>query len=730
MIQTFILIAALASFGIGWVVIQSRSKALVNRAFAVFVFLTSGWSLVNWISGFVVNSLTLRLTFVFGALVPTSAIYWLLVFTAGQVRGKKRMLLNVFILASLVLAALSLFTPLIARGNANALVLGKLFPLYAVILLAGVLTPIILCARYYTRAGGLQRLQTRYILYGVSLFGLTAFIVSFLLPLVGVTSVGRLDSVSSLFFVVFSAYAIIRHRLMDTRVIIRRSFIYVGLGIFTVAGYYGALWLDNHVFGGSYSIGGYLSALLITPLFLFAFSWLRQWFDRIANRYFFTSLYNYQTTLEDLARQLTSVIDLHKVVDLIVGSIMKTMGLDRAGVLLLSSEKNSKRYDVAKVVGFNEQNGISLVRNNFLVQWLEQNRKLVVWEELGSLIDETVGDNERSQLMRLKTNMTKIEASTCLPLFSKDQLIGIIVLGNKVTKEAYTSEDLRLLQSITNQAAVAIQNARLYDQVQDLNHNLEQKVSEQTKDITEKNEHLRELLKMKSEFLTIASHQLRTPLTAVRGLLAMQAEGDFSKLPAEEVKTNQQHMLDSANRLSGIVNDLLKAMELEGGSLHFDFQEVQLEEMIDSVCSDLKPNYDRKELYLKFDHPNPPMPKIEVEPKMLHEVLMNIVDNAEKYTNTGGTTIALSTKNDMVTVTVKDTGVGIPKTDRPKLFKKFSRGEKSTYQHTDGSGLGLFIAKNVIDEHHGTIDISSDGEGKGTSVTIILPIHQPNHSLK
>jgi signal transduction histidine kinase len=83
-----------------------------------------------------------------------------------------------------------------------------------------------------------------------------------------------------------------------------------------------------------------------------------------------------------------------------------------------------------------------------------------------------------------------------------------------------------------------------------------------------------------------------------------------------------------------------------------------------------------------------------------------------------------------VALTLKDTGIGIPQTDRPKLFQKFSRGEKSSYQHTNGSGLGLFITKNVIDEHHGTVDITSAGEGKGSTVTITLPIHQPNHSTK
>lgn len=571
MLKVIILIAGITNFFLGYIAWRNNPKGKINTAFGLLGFSTSAWAIFNFLFEIFQNVTLLRSAYAFGALVPTIGLFWLLYLGENVIKKKLLKVKALIILIGVFLFIASYIPNFIVTGNYNSVLriihvqTGPFYYVYSVLAFALIASLLIVTFFIHSRAEGIIRNQSKYILIGVWSFSLIALFVSFILPLFGFINLAKLDSPSSLLFVGFSAYAIVRHRLMDIRVIIRRSFIFFGLGLFVVIGYYGVLWLDNHFFGGSYSIAGYFSALFIAPVFLWLFSWLRQWFDRIANRYFFTSLYNYQTTLEELARQLTSVIELHRVIDLIVGSIMQTMGLDRAGVLLLSGEKNSKKYTIAKVIGFNEQNGISLVRNNFLVQWLGQNRKLVVWEELGMLIDETISADERSQLMRLKTNMTKIEASICLPLFSKDQLIGIIVLGNKVTGDAYTSEDLRLLQSITNQAAVAIQNARLYDQVQDFSLTLQEKVREQTKDIEEKNQRLQDLLHMKSEFLTIASHQLRTPLTAIRGLLAMQVDGDFDKLPKEEIKKEQAHMLDSANRLSNIVNDLLKAMELEGG---------------------------------------------------------------------------------------------------------------------------------------------------------------------
>lgn len=736
----FTLFTAILSGAIGYFVIRRNSRSATHIAFAVFCASLASWSIANYFSITAQSTpailFWMRAVMAIAVLQSVSFFFFIQSFPSTKLSLRKRFAVGLPIIGFITI--LIAFSPFLfsgvtfsASGERSPVVAPGML-LFLITAVGSLLTAFIQLFRKSRRSDGKTRLQLRFILIGTFVMFFFILLFNFVLVVAFKNSLFvNLAPVFVLPFVFAVFYSMTRHRLMDVRLAMQKTFVKVATNTSVL------IFILVLIFAVARALGQPIGDLTLVfvggiALFigLFFFTPLNHLYERIANKYFFTSLYNYQTTLEELARQLTSVIDLHKVIDLIVDSIMKTMGLDRAGVLLLSGEKNSKHYSVAKVIGFNEQNGISLVRNNFLIQWLEENRKLVVWEELGWLIEETNNADDRSQLMRLKTNMSKIEASVCLPLFSKDVLIGIIVLGNKITGEAYTTEDLRLLQSISNQAAVAVQNARLYDQVQDFNRNLEQKVQEQTKDIAEKSEHLQELIKMRSEFLSIASHQLRTPLTAIRGLLAMQADGDFDKLSKTEVKDEQKHMLDSANRLSNIVNDLLKAMELEGGSLNFEFQQVQLEEMLDSVCSDLKPNYDHKELYLKFDHPKSPLPKIEAEPKMLHEVLMNIIDNAEKYTNKGGTTISLSTKDDYVTLTLKDTGIGIPQTDRPKLFQKFSRGEKSSYQHTNGSGLGLFITKNVIDEHHGTVDITSAGEGKGSTVTITLPIHQPNHSTK
>ncbi len=242
--------------------------------------------------------------------------------------------------------------------------------------------------------------------------------------------------------------------------------------------------------------------------------------------------------------------------------------------------------------------------------------------------------------------------------------------------------------------------------------------------LEEANEHLKELMKMKSEFLAIASHQLRTPLTAIRGLLSMQADGDFDSYPKDKMKQVHQDMLTSANRLNNIVNDLLDALEVEGG-LKLDLKPIQIEPMIEAAINDLKPNYDKKGLYLKFEKPTPPLPKIGGEERYLSQVFMNLIDNAEKYTPTGGVTITTEVKGDNIIIRVKDTGIGIKPEDQKKLFEKFTRAEMGTRTHAGGSGLGLFIVKKIVTEHQGKIKIESTGEeGKGTTFVVTLPVRQ------
>jgi signal transduction histidine kinase len=234
---------------------------------------------------------------------------------------------------------------------------------------------------------------------------------------------------------------------------------------------------------------------------------------------------------------------------------------------------------------------------------------------------------------------------------------------------------------------------------------------------------LKKLLKMKEEFLHITSHQLRTPLTAIRGMVSMWCEGDFKKLSQTKKDEIKKRIYLSTERLNNITNDMIDAMELEGGGWleQHNFKSIFLPQVIQETIETLKTNFDKKGLYIKFNYPKN-LPKIQGAENYLRQVFMNLIDNAQKYTPKGGVNISLKKENNFLACEIADTGIGISQKGKERLFKKFSRGKRAEHFYTSGTGLGLFIAKKIIEEHQGKISVFSKGENKGTTFKVCLPV--------
>jgi signal transduction histidine kinase len=238
------------------------------------------------------------------------------------------------------------------------------------------------------------------------------------------------------------------------------------------------------------------------------------------------------------------------------------------------------------------------------------------------------------------------------------------------------------------------------------------------------NEKLSELMEMKTEFLQIASHQLRAPLTSLRGLVQMEASGYFNDLPEEKRTQLRQQMLISVDRLHELVNDLLRALRLEGEKLPFTFAPVDMLALAQEVVKTLEHNYIHRHLYLTVKKPARSLPMLQGDKEYLRQVLINLVDNAEKYTQQGGTTITLQQEAHSIVMEVIDTGIGITPEETEGLFEKFNRSQRARSLREEGTGLGLFIAKKIVESHQGKIEVISGGVNKGTTFKVVLPLKQ------
>ncbi len=233
---------------------------------------------------------------------------------------------------------------------------------------------------------------------------------------------------------------------------------------------------------------------------------------------------------------------------------------------------------------------------------------------------------------------------------------------------------------------------------------------------------LKKLDVSKTEFISIASHQLRTPLTAIKGYLSMVNDGTYGKLP-DIAKEKLKNVFESNERLIRLVNDLLNVSRIETGKMGLEKNEIKVEDFIQQITRDLSINAKKKKLYLKFTKPKEKLPKISVDESKLRQVFLNITDNAIKYTNKGGITIgAEKTKDNFILIEITDTGEGMGEQDLSKIFERFSRGNAGNWMHAEGAGLGLYIAKQFTEMHNGKIWAESEGEGKGSKFYIKLPI--------
>jgi signal transduction histidine kinase len=228
--------------------------------------------------------------------------------------------------------------------------------------------------------------------------------------------------------------------------------------------------------------------------------------------------------------------------------------------------------------------------------------------------------------------------------------------------------------------------------------------------------------KMKSEFISIAAHQLRTPLSAIKWVIKMVLDGDSGPLNEEQKKLLFRGYV-SNERIIELVNDMLNVSRIEEGRFGYTFGESNFQEVLDIVLDSLANTIKEKKIKFVLDRPKI-LPQIYMDKSKMILVFQNILENAAKYTPEYGTIrVGVEAGKELLRVKVADNGVGIPEADQQKIFSKFFRAGNVMRMQTDGSGLGLFIVKNIVNRHGGDITFSSH-EGRGTEFVFTLPLNK------
>lgn len=240
-------------------------------------------------------------------------------------------------------------------------------------------------------------------------------------------------------------------------------------------------------------------------------------------------------------------------------------------------------------------------------------------------------------------------------------------------------------------------------------------------ELTLANERLRELDKVKTEFISVAAHQLRTPLSAIKWTLSLLIDENSENLTAEQ-RSLLLKGYESNERTIILINKMLVVTRIESGKMEYELAFIHLEDVIDAALLDFTGYVKTHHIQLEFQKPNQPLPYVYADAEKIRAVVQNLVENALYYSKDGGTvTLSATREDDCIKVSIEDNGIGIPARQQSSIFNKFFRADNAAKAKTDGSGLGLFVAKSIIAEHGGEIGFEST-EDVGTTFYFTLPI--------
>ncbi|MGC8785876.1 MAG: ATP-binding protein, partial [Anaerolineae bacterium] len=395
--------------------------------------------------------------------------------------------------------------------------------------------------------------------------------------------------------------------------------------------------------------------------------------------------------LFQLSQTFISVTDLDELLKQVLQVAVQETAAN-IGVLMLKDETDGRLEICGLVTERGAQPPRQEYRINEQLAWNAlQSEQPLIWR---------AGPGQGSFFVSEAVNK-RITTAVALPLVVKGEKIGILGLAKEKKEHAFVRSDLELLSVLASQAAIAIQNARLFTRLRNAY------------------EQLKELDRMKSDFISTVSHELRSPLHSISGYVQLLLDG---KAPD---KATQQECLEIVYRqtqhLTNLINDLLDASRMESASLVLQKEPVQMYLAVQEVLADLQPLAEQAQITLT-NHLTPDLPVVFGDKERLKQVVRNLVHNAIKFTPKGGhVTISATVEPGRIVVSVQDDGIGIPAEALPRLFERFYQVDSSSTRRAGGTGLGLYICKQIVTAHGGEIWVKSQ-VGKGSTFSFTLPL--------
>jgi len=450
----------------------------------------------------------------------------------------------------------------------------------------------------------------------------------------------------------------------------------------------------------------------VTILLAISYQPFKRRFERLTNRIFYQDAYDTQVLLDEFNQAIVSTIILDRLLERVADTI----------------EKFIKPQSVSFVLRNPNNRSLKMVRETRLNK--EQIERVDAYMHKSHLQVVRVDTLEEDRGLKHVLQQADISVVAQMIIDKTAGRTAYIFLGYKKSGSSYSSQDVDALKIIANGLSIAVHNAMQFEEIGNFNATLQEKIDDATRKLRRTNEKLRKLDETKDDFISMASHQLRTPLTSVKGYVSMVLDGDAGKISPLQRKLLTQSFI-SSQRMVYLISDLLNVSRLKTGKFIIEPVVTNLADVIGEEVEQLVETAKGRNLELRYVKPDH-FPLLLLDETKIRQVIMNFIDNAVYYTPSGGhITVYLEDKPKVIEFSVVDDGIGVSRHEQPHLFSKFFRAHNAKRARPDGTGLGLFMAKKVIIAQGGAIVFKSK-EGRGSTFgftfakdKVAVTTHQP-----
>jgi signal transduction histidine kinase len=720
---TALLLSGITSLGLGVFVLIKNRHSRVNQLFFLCALAIAGWSIsqstmhsdytLTWIGSKIVHFCA-----------PLIAVFFFHFITALTEKPRKWLLRYVYT-AGISISLLGGFTTTVVESLWPAKVSstftlaytvkpGSLYLLFLLFFVSTILYAVYILFKEFQVSTGTMRAQLKYVLIA-AIVGFSGGMVNFCYPFrISIYPLTPFATYTVPAYAVIAAYAIVKHRLMDIKVALTKTGLLFAIYGFIIYFSFHAVVILQPFLEATYGqhwvyfpIAVYTILISLAPFIYIHLQ--RKMEDKILKKQ-----KQYQKTLKQLSEGMTRIRNLNKLLDLTVIQIVRTVRVTHATIFLYNKDKNKYILKVSRGPSKKEP-GLEFGPKMPLVSRLFDTRAPLAYDEMETTSKKTAGPARPAKdtdIRQIRLYMQETDAVLCIPGFIENRMIGFLVLGRKLSGEAYTQQDLDVFTTLTNQVTLAIDNAQSYEEL--IN----------TKDQLLKGERLATIGKFASE----VAHEIKNPLQAIKTFTELAYERRADDIFMEKFSRLAKHEVE---RINNFVRQLIKVAH----PLPPKFEPVYVNEVIDSVLELMENDFNVNGIIIKKEYDIHSV-RIQADKDQLKQVFLNLITNAvEAMEKTANKIIMVDTAmtGSDITIKISDTGCGIPSDAISRLFNPLFTTKEN------GSGLGLSIVDTIINNHRGSMEACNNtGEGRieegascegasceGAAFIVKIPVEQP-----